>query len=310
MSHGKNICQQLKAIRRSIAEENNIPLEIPVCTYQGECRGTCPRCEAEVRYLEQQLAQHLKMGRVATVAGVAVSLAALTACNNSSSPSITPPDTTPTTLDTVTVCPQPELPDAAIQAEGIVTSPSGEQHIQAANKSNKPVKRKLDEISIIATQMLGLISNDEPSCTPQPAIKPDDSKFFEVGEIGLPFIDAMLPPKEIEEGEIEEEGEIFVVTEEDPEFPDGMEAMYKFIADNIRYPKEARDSNVSGKVYVRFVVEKDGTVSHVRVLRDIGAGCGQEAARIVRSMPKWKPGRNQGKAVAVEYNLPIKFELN
>ena len=75
MSHGKNICQQLKAIRRSIAEENNIPLEIPVCTYQGECAGTCPQCEAEVRFLEKELARRLSLGKAATVAGIAVALA-------------------------------------------------------------------------------------------------------------------------------------------------------------------------------------------------------------------------------------------
>ena len=76
MSHGKNICRQLKAIRRQIAEENDIPLEIPTCTYQGPCAGTCPQCESEVHFLEKELAKRITLGKAATVAGIAVTLAA------------------------------------------------------------------------------------------------------------------------------------------------------------------------------------------------------------------------------------------
>ena len=74
MSYGKSICKQLKAIRRQIAEENNIPLEIPTCSYQGECAGTCPQCESEVRFLERELAKRLSLGKAATVAGIAITL--------------------------------------------------------------------------------------------------------------------------------------------------------------------------------------------------------------------------------------------
>ncbi len=78
MTHGRNICNQLKEVRKRIAEENDIPLEIAECTYKGECRGTCPRCEAEVRYLESALSDRLRLGRVATVAGFALGLATTT----------------------------------------------------------------------------------------------------------------------------------------------------------------------------------------------------------------------------------------
>lgn len=76
MNHGKNICKQLKEVRRHIALENDIPLEIKECTYKGECSGTCPRCEAEVQYLEKSLAERISLGKVATVAGLALGLAA------------------------------------------------------------------------------------------------------------------------------------------------------------------------------------------------------------------------------------------
>ena len=86
MTHGKNICNQLKEVRKRIAEENDIPLEIEECGYKGECRGTCPRCEAEVRYLENALADRLRLGKVATVAGLVLGLAGTTTYAAESTP--------------------------------------------------------------------------------------------------------------------------------------------------------------------------------------------------------------------------------
>ncbi|MBO4307792.1 MAG: hypothetical protein J5848_05715 [Bacteroidales bacterium] len=74
MSHGKEVCKNLKAIRRRIADENGIALEIPECTYEGECEGTCPRCDAELRYLENELSRRKSLGKVAVMAGVTMSL--------------------------------------------------------------------------------------------------------------------------------------------------------------------------------------------------------------------------------------------
>ena len=79
-SNGKDICKELKAIRRRVADENQIPLEQTECTYDGPCNGTCPRCEAEVRYLEAELHRRMTLGKAAAVAGVAVSLTAFSAC--------------------------------------------------------------------------------------------------------------------------------------------------------------------------------------------------------------------------------------
>ena len=87
MKRGKDICKELKAVRRQIAEENDIALEIPECTYQGPCKGTCPRCESEVRYLENELAKRIKLGKVAKVAGLALTLAV---SNGAKAQSVTP----------------------------------------------------------------------------------------------------------------------------------------------------------------------------------------------------------------------------
>lgn len=118
-----------------------------------------------------------------------------------------------------------------------------------------------------------------------------------------------ITPVVVEEEEEVVEEQIFTVVENDPEFPGGMEALYKYLAQNIKYPQLARDNGITGKVYVTFVVEKDGSIANPKVLRDIGGGCGQEAIRVVKSMPKWTPGKQRGKAVRVQFNLPVNFSL-
>ena len=111
-----------------------------------------------------------------------------------------------------------------------------------------------------------------------------------------------------EEKEVEET-EIFTVVEESPGFPGGDEARIKFLQENIKYPTMARESGIQGTVYVTFVVEKGGNVSDVKILRGIGGGCDEEAIRVIRAMPKWNPGKQRGKSVRVQFNMPIKFTL-
>ena len=112
---------------------------------------------------------------------------------------------------------------------------------------------------------------------------------------------------EIEEEEIVE-AEIFKVVEEMPEFPGGAGKLLEYIGKNIKYPMMARESDIQGKVFVQFVVEPDGNISHVQVLRGIGGGCDEEAVRVVESMPKWKPGKQRGAPVRVQYMVPIVFK--
>lgn len=114
---------------------------------------------------------------------------------------------------------------------------------------------------------------------------------------------------EVEEEEEVEEEVIFQVVEDDPEFPGGLEALSKYLGENIHYPQLAKENNITGRVFVTFVVEKDGSVANVKVLRDIGGGCGAEAVRVVKAMPKWKPGKQRGKAVRTQFNLPVSFNL-
>lgn len=95
-----------------------------------------------------------------------------------------------------------------------------------------------------------------------------------------------------------------------PEFEGGMKAWAKFIQRNLRYPGKAQDAEAQGKVYISFVVEKDGSVSNVTVLKGIGYGCDEEAVRVISKSPKWKPGKQNDQNVRVRYNMPLSFTIN
>ncbi len=95
----------------------------------------------------------------------------------------------------------------------------------------------------------------------------------------------------------------------EPQFPGGVEALYQYLAANIKYPEKARSEGIQGTVYVRFTIDTDGAIYNVEVSRGIGGGCDEEAARVVKAMPKWSPTIDNGKPVAVSYVLPISFKL-
>ena len=107
-----------------------------------------------------------------------------------------------------------------------------------------------------------------------------------------------------------QEDVVFTIVEQQPEFPGGMDALGQWLGENINYPQAAKDAGAQGTVYVSFVVKKDGSISDAKVLRGVGKYCDREALRVVADMPKWKAGMQRGKAVNVQYNLPIRFSLS
>ncbi len=113
----------------------------------------------------------------------------------------------------------------------------------------------------------------------------------------------------VAEEEAESEDVPFTVVEVSPGFPGGEEARLKYLRDNLDYPVIARESGIQGTIYVTFVVERDGSITDVKVMRGIGGGCDEEAIRVVQKMPKWAPGQQRGKPVRVQFMMPIKFVL-
>ena len=112
--------------------------------------------------------------------------------------------------------------------------------------------------------------------------------------------------------EIEEESdeEFFMVVENMPEFPGGDAGLMKYIQKNVKYPPIAKEYNITGKVFVSFIVDKSGSVSDVKIARGVDKSLDAEALRVVKSLPKYKPGKQRGKAVRVMFTIPINFTLN
>lgn len=120
-------------------------------------------------------------------------------------------------------------------------------------------------------------------------------------------IEPTIPIDIIEEEIVEEVP--FIIVENMPTFPGGEKKMLEYVAKNVKYPQLAKEVGTQGRVFVSFVVEKDGSITNVTILRGIGSGCDEEAMRVVKSMPKWNPGLQCGRAVRVSCNLPINFKL-
>ena len=122
-------------------------------------------------------------------------------------------------------------------------------------------------------------------------------------------VEVKYTPVEVEEEEVDEQ-QIFTIVEEQPEFPGGMAECYKWIGKNLQYPTISAENGVQGRVTVNFVVNADGSIVDVKVIRGVDPYLDKEAIRVVSKMPKWKPGKQRGKAVRCSFNLPVRFKLN
>jgi periplasmic protein TonB len=138
----------------------------------------------------------------------------------------------------------------------------------------------------------------------------EEIKQNEVAAVEIEGPTEVVFEEPVQEVVVEDDNKIFTVVEQNPEFEGGYEAMINFIKKNLRYPASARRMGVDGTVYVQFVVSKDGSINEVKTIRGISADCDREAERVVKAMPAWKPGRQNGKPVFVRFVLPIKFKLN
>lgn len=172
------------------------------------------------------------------------------------------------------------------------------------------------ELDLIEEEIIPISQQQPPPPPPPPApttvieIVEDEEEIEEELVIEDLEVDEETEIEFIEEVEEEvEEEQIFTIVEEMPSFPGGEAALMKYLGQNIKYPAIAKDAGIQGTVYVTFVVDEKGEVKDVKVLRSIGGGCDEEAIRVVENMPKWTPGKQRGKSVKVQYNLPIRFTL-
>ena len=239
MEKGKRTCNVLKAVRLQIAKANEIKYEPHECHHEGPCAGTCPACEAEVKYLEQQLVMRRMLGKAVVLTGIAASMTSLTACGQNKLPNGCENDTTIT-----------ELAGDVEDVDGLMEEPEPEVEEVVRGKMPAPV------------DTIRPINNDEKVLTG--------------------------------------------VVEYQPQFPGGIKACEQFIKENLRYPDT--ESDVQGRVIVSFMVERDGSLSDIKVVRGLDPAFDEEALRVVKMMPKWSPGATDGKISVMRYTIPIIFK--
>tara|TARA_B100001093_G_scaffold305440_1_gene291368 strand:+ start:77293 stop:77946 length:654 start_codon:yes stop_codon:yes gene_type:complete len=157
------------------------------------------------------------------------------------------------------------------------------------------------------------ITKQEQKPPPPPPPPPEIIEIVEDEveiEEELEIEDTESDEDEIIEIEEEDDDEFFMVVENMPEFPGGDLGLMKYIQKNVKYPPIAKEYNITGKVYVQFIVDKSGTVTNVKVVRGVDKNLDAEAVRVVKSLPKYKPGKQRGKPVRVMFTIPINFTLN
>ncbi len=155
-------------------------------------------------------------------------------------------------------------------------------------------------------------SSADPLRIEETSVKVEDAKVLEVEKPEAEVKVAEQPQKAIKKLVIDQskEDELFTEAEQKPEYKGGKAEMYKFIGNNIIYPKLAQRNNIKGSVLLKFIIEKDGSISNIEVEEGIGTGCEEESIRVIKLMPKWNPGKQNGRAVRVVYRMPIVFRLD
>ncbi len=286
MAKGKQTCKILKEIRKQIAAENDIDLVVSECTYQGDCLGTCPKCEAEVRYLERELEKRQRMGKAAIFAGMTIGTAITAAgCGPLVQPNAgMPMDPNDTVVVTDTV--RNDSVDEPFLLEGDVLAPEPDT-MKAEEKKTACKKDELLEI-------VGGIEEEE---------------WVTEGFVEPNFDGAAEDEDLVESNDTLDGDEIYQIVEEMPKFPGGEAELFHYISKNIHYPQKAREKGIQGRVFIGFIVEKDGSISNVRNLRGVDSELDAEAIRVIQSLPKWKPGMHKGEFVRVSYQIPIFFKL-
>ncbi|MCR5395705.1 MAG: energy transducer TonB [Bacteroidales bacterium] len=269
MRNGKKICEHLKVVRKQIADANDIPYEITECTHQGPCAGTCPKCESELRYIENQLSLRRAAGKAVSLVGLSLGI---------SSAFMTTGCTSVPNNPEIIEQSAPSDPSETIQ--GMMLPPSDTTSQTAVGDSEEVYEDNYIEIDgdIVMVDpceeaTLGMIAN-----TPAEEVDIDSMTCYTVVDIV-------------------------------PEFPGGEPALMNYIRQNIRYQEFAAECCIQGRVYLSFIVERDGSISNIEVLRSPAEELSKEAIRIVQSMPKWKPGEIKDTPVRTKYVLPVTFKL-
>ena len=289
MTRGKSICNVLKTIRKQVADANEIRYEPRECHHQGECRGTCPACEAEVRYLESQLNIRKQLGKAVVILGISAGLSALASCGDKAKKVATMSEEQSKLMEGKV------LREPAKQLDGDVEYRSPVDTVIIEKEPSK-VKKRTAKVVFHETNK-GKVPITQESL--------DEGQAFEV--VGNVDEEILQPePPAVGENQLTLMGD---VVEQMPSFPGGPQALLNYLSEHINYPEGYEETCVQGRVVITFVVEKDGSLSDITVLKSLEKAFDEEALRAVKSMPNWIPGMQDGKPVRVKYTVPVNFRL-
>ncbi|WP_295727915.1 energy transducer TonB [uncultured Muribaculum sp.] len=274
MARGKRTCKILKEIRRQIAEANDIEFVTSECRYRGDCLGTCPKCEAEVRYLEEQLRIRQLMGKAVALAGISAGMILMPACSGASS------NQSKETLQTTTVEPIEQTDTIDSQDEGELP--------------------EIDSTSRVTSDL----------CAVKTGETEEESMAITIqGDVSLPE-DTVAINKNETDGNAPEENKVFgMVGVTMPSFPGGEEKLKEWIYQHMVYPQKAMDDSIQGRVVIQFLVDCNGNVCNIKVARGICEELDNEAMRVAESFPPFNPATMDGKVVECWYTLPITFKI-
>ena len=175
---------------------------------------------------------------------------------------------------------------------------------------------------VFEEEIIPITEQEQPKQAPPPPEAPKVEEILEIAENDADVeestiqasddtqaaVEVKYTPVEVEEEEVEEE-QIFQIVEEPASFPGGMGECMKWLGKNIKYPTISQENGVQGRVIVQFVINRDGSIVDAKVVRGVDPYLDKEALRVISSMPKWKPGKQRGKAVRVKYTVPVTFRL-
>ena len=272
MAKGKKTCKILKEIRRQIAEANDIEYVVEECQYKGDCLVTCPKCEAEVRYLEQQLHQRQLLGKAVVLAGVSVGMFTLSSC-----------DSKDKTREIELAALKEIKKETKVErtpynsTTGMVDSEDSYVGGKSRVKFTPPVIKGDAEVL--------------PETTPK-------QNLFKKENVNEAENDSCNNYKPDENG-------VYDSVEEMPTYPGGMAELMRFVYKNFKYPKEVEELGIQSRIMCTLVINEDGSISDVKVIKPVHPLYDAEFVRVVEAMPKWNPGKHNGKPLKVKYTIPM-----
>lgn len=281
MFKGKSTCKILKEIRQKIAEENDIALVVEECHYQGDCAGTCPRCESELRYLEEELRKRQQLGKAVVLTGLSVGLA-ISSVGCSSTQSSAKSEGNAQNSASQPTCQNEGRPITDALA------PMGAIDASVTNKHKEGKKESVESYTL----------NEEAHSN-----RYDYEVMDFVSDTSKSNFNNFLKEDSIDTNSNDFMGMI----ESSPQFPGGPDSLNAFIDENIQYPESVLNGSVQGIVLVEFVINKDGSVSDAKVKISLSPECDAEAVRVVSLLPKWEPEEIKGEPVRSFYQVPVPF---